>query len=110
MVNHALKAVFLSLAARPVHLGPRGRFHGRLDPWHTPVHQGLALNRRNNHKMPGIICPGYLPWPTIDLGAILARLLQRGFKALQAVMLIIIEHAEEAKVLVVKCTGQRRGH
>src|SRR4030095_12395143 len=38
--------------------------------------------------------------------AILAGLLQRGFKALQAVMLIIVEHAEEAKILVLKCTGQ----
>src|SRR6516162_5830684 len=108
MVNHALEAVFLSLAALPVHLGPRGRLHGRLDPRRAPVYQGLALSRLNNYKMPGIICPGYLPWPTIDLCAILSSLLQRGFKALQAVMLIIVEHAEEATVLVGKCTSQ--GH
>src|SRR5262249_23748153 len=75
MVNHALKAVFLSLAALSVYLGPRGRRHGRLDSGRAPVHQGLTLNRLNKHKMPGIIGPGYLPWPTRDLCAILARLL-----------------------------------
>src|ERR671925_659019 len=108
MVDHTLEAVFLSLAALPVHLGPRGRLQGSFDPWRAPVDQGLALSRRNNHKMSGIICPGQLPEPTIDLCAILARLLQGGFKALQAVMLIVVEHAEEAQLLVVKCTGQ--GH
>src|SRR4030095_6614300 len=109
MVNHALEAVFLSLAACPVHLGPRGRLHGRLDPRRAPVHQGLALNRRNNHKMPGIVCLGYLPWPTIDLCASLAGLLQGAFKARQPLMLVIVEHAEQAQVLVVECTGHGDG-
>src|ERR671935_2237930 len=58
MVNHALEAVFLSLAALPVHLGPRGRLHGRLDPRRAPVHQGLALSRLNNHKK----IWDHLPW------------------------------------------------
>jgi hypothetical protein len=48
----------------------------------------------------------YRPWCH---DAILARLLQRGVKARQAVMLIIIEHAEEAKVLMVKGTSEGEG-
>src|SRR5438132_9127220 len=108
MVVHALEAVFLNLVALAVHSGPLGRLQGVLDLRGSPVHQGLVLWGYDDDKVPGIIGPGLFPRSAIDPCAILKEVDLGGLKALQASMLVVIEHAQQAQALVVKRT--RHGH
>src|SRR5262245_2905864 len=57
MVNHALEAVFLPLVTLPVYPWPLGRLQDGFDLRSPPVHEGLALSGRDNHKVPGILWP-----------------------------------------------------
>ena len=92
MVDHPLEAVFLPLVALPVYPEPRGRLQGVLDYWGSPIHQGFALCRLDNHKVSGITWPGHFPGSALDHCAILKGTHRCGLKALQAIMLIVIEH------------------
>src|SRR5205823_5492141 len=105
MVDHALEAIFLYRIALSVQPGPLARLQGILDLRRAPVHQGLALLGRHEHKMSGIVWPGHFPRPTIDLGAIVKGIHQRRLKALQALMLVVIEHAQQPQALVIEGTG-----
>ncbi len=96
MVNHALEAVFLHLVARAVHPGPLGHFQDRLNLWRGPVHQGLALDGLDHDKVSGIIRLGLFPRPALDPRAIFKGVDLCGLKALQPLMLVIVEHAEQA--------------
>src|SRR5262249_15881873 len=107
MVDHALEAVFLYLVALAVQSGPLKRCHSALDLRGTPVHQGLTLGGLDNHKVTGIIWAGHLPVAAIALGAVFQRPHLCGLKAVEAVMLVVIEHAEQTQTMGVESTGHR---
>ena len=109
MVNHPLKALFLQLVTRAVHPGPRGGFQDRLDLWRCPVHQGFARRGLDQDKTSGIIRPGDFPRPALDPRAIRQGVDLCSFKAVQALMLIVVEHAEQAQALLVERTGHGHG-
>src|SRR2546427_13271264 len=90
--------------ARSIHPGPLRRLYGGFDLWRTPVHQGLPFNGFDNHKMPGIIGPWYFPLATRDLRAIGKAVDLRDLKALAAIILVVIKHAEKAQALGVERT------
>jgi len=92
MVDHAFATVFLYLVALSVHPWPLGRLQGGCDLWGSPVHQGLALRRLDQDKMPGIFGPGHFPRPALHPGAILQGAHGRRLKAVQAMRLVVIEH------------------
>ena len=96
MVDHVLEAVLLYLVALTVDPRPLFRLQGVLHPRSAPIHQGLACNGLDDHKVPGIIFAGLFPWPAIDPSAILQGFHISGFKALQTRMLVVIKHAEQA--------------
>src|SRR5512144_288773 len=107
MGNHALEAVCLSLVAGAVYPWPLAHLYGVLDLWRCPVHQGFALSGLDDDKMSRIIRPGHFPRPTIDPRAILKRADLGGLKACQTLMLIVVEHREQATALGLERTGQR---
>src|SRR5215470_20274054 len=91
MVNHALEAVFLHLVACAVHSGPFGHCQDRLNLWRGPVYQGLALDGLDDDKVSRIIRLRLFPRPAIDSRAIRKGVDLGGLKALQPLMLVIVE-------------------
>src|SRR6266436_636703 len=105
VVNHTLEAVFLHRIALQVYPWPLSRLQGLLDLWRSPVHESLACGRLDDHKMPGIIGPGHLPRSARDPRAILTGGHCSGLKAVEAIMLVIVKHGQQAKALVVEGAG-----
>ena len=95
-VDHRLEAEFLNRVALAVHPWPLTRLQALLDLRGAPVHQGLALCGDNAHTVSGIIGSALFPRPALDLRAIFQGVDQAGRKALQARMLVVIEHAQQA--------------
>ena len=91
-----------------VELWPRAHLDGGLELWSAPVHYGLALCGHDNHKEARIVVVfGGFPRSTIDLTAIVQGPLGCGHKTLEAMMLVVIEHAQQAPILLGK--GHRHG-
>src|SRR5204863_3429647 len=93
------------LIALQVYPWPLARLQGLLDLWRSPVHQSLAFGGLDDHQMPGIIGPGHLPRSAIDPRAILTGVHFSGLKAVEALMLVIVKHGQQANALVVEGTG-----
>src|SRR2546427_8784533 len=105
VVHHALAAVCLNRMALQVSSWPLGRLQGRLDLWRSPVHQSLACGGLDDHNMPGIIRPGHLPRSARDPRAIRTGGHCSGRKAVEAIMLVIVKHGQQAQALGVAGTG-----
>src|SRR4029453_16786836 len=56
-----------------------------------------ALSGYDNHKVPGIIGLGCFPWSAIDPCPILQAVHLGGRKALEAIILVVIKHAQQAQ-------------
>src|SRR5882672_4938009 len=108
VVVHALEAVFLHRVALAVHSWPLGRLQGVCDLRSSPGHHDRVLWGYDNHQVPGLIGPGLFPRPPIEPCAIRQAVHLGGLTALQASMLVVIEHAQQAQALVVERT--RHGH
>src|SRR5262245_48932625 len=66
MVDHVLEAMLLYLMTLPVDPWPLLRLEGVLDLRRAPIHQSLARNGLDDHKVAGLICAGLFPGPAID--------------------------------------------
>src|SRR2546425_9221046 len=109
MVDHACEAVFLSLRALAVELGPLAHLDHGLERWRAPVHEELALFGYNNHKEARVVVCGGFPRSTIDLTAIVQSTRGCDLKTLEAMMLVVIEHAQQAPILLGKAHRHGQG-
>ena len=109
MSNHTLEAVFLSLTAFAIPLGPRAHLDHLPDFCGAPVHEGVPRSGCDDHKVSGVLLARDVPRPTLDPGAIRSGAHQRGVKAVEASMLVVVEPAEQAPALRVKGTSQGDG-
>src|SRR6266516_7485773 len=102
MVDHAFEAVFLYLRALAVELGPLAHFDNGLELWRAPVYEELALFGYNTHKEARVVVCGGFPRSTLDLTAIVQSTRGCDLKTLEAMMLVVIEHAQQAPILLGK--------
>src|SRR5712664_2657380 len=73
-----------------------------------PVHEGFVRRWLDNHTVSGVILAALFPPSTIDSCPILQGVHQSALKAPEPRMFVVIEHAQQAQVVVVKGLGQ--GH
>jgi hypothetical protein len=107
MVDQACEAVCLSLRALAVAWGPRAHLDGGRALWSAPGHERLALCGHHNHPEARVVVCGGFPRSTLDLTAIVQGPLGRGRTTLEALVLVIIEPAQHAPILLG--TGHRPG-
>jgi len=88
------------------HLGPLAHRQRLPDLCGAPVYQGLPRSGLDDHKVSGVLLARHFPRPALDPGAILTRVHQRGVKAVEASMLVVVEPTEQAPALLGKGTGQ----
>src|SRR2546428_6557832 len=109
MVDHTFEAEFLHRVPLAVHPWPLALLYSLLDFWGAPIDQGLVLGGLDNHKVSWIILTALFPRSAIDLAPIVEGLHLGGLEAPETCMFVIIEHAQQAQVVVVKRLGQGHG-
>ncbi|MEK6618147.1 MAG: hypothetical protein AABY90_05555, partial [Nitrospirota bacterium] len=99
LVDQTVAAVVLSLRALAGECGPLAPLDAGLERWRAPGHEGLALLGHNHHKEArSVVVLGGLPRSPRDLTAIVSGPLGRGLKALEAMVLVVIEPAQPAPI------------
>ena len=96
MVDHVLEAAFLHLVALAGHPWPLTRLQGVLDLRGSPRDYSLVLRGGDTHTAAPVILAGLLPRAALNRCAILQNVHTGGLTALHAIVLVVIEHAEQA--------------
>ena len=105
MINHPFEGIFLKLGSSSVYCGPRLQLRLRLHLWATPVHQWLAVLGLDDHEVAIIVFSGDFPGPLIEPRPVVKGPDFSGLKTLDAVRLIVVEHAKQAQARLVKGLG-----